>query len=285
MGGLVRLCRQLVLVVLAAFPMSEVLAQTEGEHHRGPLVIVGGGTRTPEILERFVSLAGGKEARIVVVPFASIDPHEAGRIQKLEFEQHGASSVHVLAETDAAQVLETATGVFMTGGDQSRLRDVLLHKELLEPLQRAHARGVLVGGSSAGAAVMGDLMITGNELATRERDSGFRQIRRGTVEVLSGFALWPGVVVDQHFTERRRHNRLLSVVLENPELVGVGIDEATAVVVDAQGNFEVLGWGGVSVYDARKAGGSSAKEPGDELSVRGLELHLLRAGERFTLAP
>jgi cyanophycinase len=173
----------------------------------------------------------------------------------------------------------------MTGGDQTRLTDALSGdsgRPVLRELERLLERGGVIAGTSAGAAVMGDLMITGNEMSVPEADLGFRQINAMTVERIDGFSFWKGVIVDQHFVWRRRHNRLLSLVLERPELVGVGIDEATAVVVDAEGNFEVIGLGTVTVYDGR---GAQVRAPDAQglPSAQNLRLHVLRAGDHFEL--
>ena len=269
--------------------LSGTLPATGTEPSRGHLVIFGGGTRPVAALDRLVELAGDRDSQFVVISAASSEPLEAGRVQANELRQHGARTVDIVTlgpEDDLEAViatLEQATALFLTGGDQSRLHRSLSGEHGSRVLAGLHGllqRGGIVAGSSAGAAVMGDLMITGNELEVPERDSGFRQIKPQTIEYTPGFSFWPGVIVDQHFVRRRRHNRLLSLVLDHKELVGVGIDEATAVIVGPSRELEVLGEGTVTVYDARKA---TVSEPNVEglVSGRGLSLHVLRSGDRF----
>jgi len=187
--------------------------------------------------------------------------------------------VSVAPAGDAAlPLLRGATGVFLAGGDQVRLMRALRGTPLLAELRRRHADGVVVGGTSAGAAVMGALMITGDDAGAS--GAPWSTIRAGRVVVVDGLSLLAGAVVDQHFTARRRHNRLLSVVLEHPTLVGVGIDEETAVVVGADGRLGVVGDGVVSIYDARRARDVAPDSDGD-LAGYGVRLHLLTAGRWF----
>lgn len=235
----------------------------------GPLVIVGGGERPPEALARFVLWAGGVSARLMVVTWASAEPREScdGLLAELRTAAAGASggapdrgepSCAPFAPLDpdgkarrldeAAKAgflgqLAAATGVFFSGGDQSRIMDVLSDEELLRAVRDRHARGVVFGGTSAGAAVMSPLMITG--------EGDFTVINGRQVVVREGLGLLPGVIVDQHFVRRQRENRLFGLVLAHPGLRGVGIDEDTALLVARGGRHaEVVGRGPVLLVDA-----------------------------------
>jgi cyanophycinase len=239
---------------------------------------------------RVVELAGGPDARIAVIPTASSVPDEVGPEQAAELEDAGAGEAFPLratAETarDPAtrDALEGVTGIFFSGGDQSRLTRALLDTPLLDRLHQVYAEGGVVVGTSAGAAVMGPLMITGDEKSPPPKgDEAFSSILADNVLTTPGLAFLPGVVVDQHFVARKRLNRLVAVVLENPELLGVGIDESAAILVRPDRTFEVLGRSQVVVLDASGAREVSAG-PDGHLAGHGIALHLLRAGQRFDL--
>jgi cyanophycinase len=191
----------------------------------GVLFIAGGG-RLPETVRRhFVELAGGKAARLVVIPTATIKADQPNYLETPTFFRSlDVKSVEVLHTRDRkvaddpefVKPLTEATGVWMTGGDQSRLSAVY-HGTLVEKeLQKVLARGGAVGGTSAGAAILSSLMIAGG---TQEAEVG------------TGFGLLSGVVIDMHFQNRNRLHRLLGVLAKHPEYTGVGIDEETALVV------------------------------------------------------
>ncbi|MCK7534182.1 MAG: cyanophycinase [Marinilabiliales bacterium] len=153
-----------------------------------------------------------------------------------------------------------------------------LHKRMLE----LYKEGCLIGGTSAGAAVMSEFMITGNEKRAGGEEGSWEVILADDVEHTEGFGFVTGAVIDQHFVTRKRHNRLISVVLENPALVGVGIEESTAVLVRPDGLYEVLGEGQVVVYDARRA--ATRRSADGHLGGHGLTLHVLLAGDVYDLA-
>lgn len=250
---------------------------------QGPLVVIGGGARTAAVMDTLLALAGGAHARIVVVPHASAEPDSAGTRLAAELRQRGAADVRVaLGPPDGARgLLDGATAVFFAGGDQNRLAAALAGTAFLAEIRRLHAAGTVLAGTSAGAAVMSAVMITGDPLGdVRDRENPWDAVRAGRVATAPGFAFVTWGIVDQHFLARSRHNRLLSLVLETPALLGVGVDEATAVVVAADGTFGVVGDGAVLVYDAREAAGITTDADGD-FAVEGVRLHLLVAGQRF----
>lgn len=253
----------------------------------GPLFIIGGASKPREMLERFIELAGGPAARIVIVPAASSDPELAGRLFVEEMEELGAAGLDVVALTreeaerdQAVARVAAADAVYFTGGDQNRLHDVLRGTAFFDAIRALHRRGGLVGGTSAGAAVMGPLMLTGEEMDVPEGEDHFARLRPAMIETRSGFGFWPEAIVDQHFLARRRNNRLLSVVLDRPDLLGVGIDESTALVVQ-DGEIEVVGVGNVVVYDARDADVRSSDGEGDLHRARDVVVHVLGPGGRW----
>ena len=191
----------------------------------GALVIVGGGVLPDAVRDRFLQLAGGKKARLVVIPTASALGHETKVFKSfLYWREQGGGSVAMLHTLDRAKAndpkfikpLTDATGVWLAGGDQARLTGAYRGTAVEKELRKLLARGGVIGGTSAGASAMSSVMILGgNPLA----------------QVGDGFGFLPDVVVDQHFQNRKRLNRLLYVLKTHPHCLGLGIDEQTAVIV------------------------------------------------------
>jgi cyanophycinase len=283
--------RLTVLAVLTAVTAGSTPATHMREQRpRGSLIIVGGGSRSEQMMRRFVELAGGAgRARIAVVPMASSEPEATGREVALELDSLGSRSFVFLVErtqADSGTVaarLDSATGIWFTGGDQARLTAALGGTAALRTMHRRYRDGAVVGGTSAGAAIMSDSMITGNQTppgdTTGYYGDEYPAIARRRVEVATGLGFLPGVIVDQHFIRRERHNRLLSAVLERPTLLGVGIDESTALEVAPDGRWLVLGESEVVVYDARRA--RIALLGGVRLGATDLRVHLLPPGSTY----
>src|SRR5215471_5921209 len=256
-----------------------------GENHIGHLVIIGGGHRPESITQRFIELAGGAtNARLVIIPLASEDVAETGQQAVQDFKAQGVGQVEALpADPElAAQAVEKATGVYMTGGDQVRLVAGLAGTRVVKAMQELWRRGGVIGGTSAGAAVMSARMITGEEHGISKEEDKFRSIQRDEFETTNGFGFLTNAVVDQHFIARKRQNRLFSVVLEQPRLLGIGIDESTAVVVGTDLKLEVLGERSVMVIDARQAGPVRLGKD-RRLAATDLCVHILVEGDRFDL--
>jgi len=256
----------------------------QAEAH-GHLVLVGGGEKPRDAMEKFVQLAGGPDAPIVVVPTASQEPDTAEYYLKLFGEEYACTKVTVLpiatredaSRSDLAALARAATGIFFAGGDQVRITSALLDTPVGAAIAAAFEGGAVVGGTSAGTACQSALMITG--------EGDFTVIRANAVELVQGLGFFRGVIVDQHFVARQRANRLLSVILEHPELLGVGVDEDTAIWVRPNGTFRVMGKRSVVVLDARGAAVSRLPDAGgkDALGVHNLRLHVLLPGEEFDL--
>ena len=273
----------LALLLLAALAPSVAGVEAGAKGH---LLLIGGGDKPPEVMRKFVELAGGKDAPIVAIPTASSEPDAAEYYEKLFRDDLGcadAVSLRIKSKADAqrpdfAALARKARGIFFGGGDQVRIVNALLGTPVGDAIAAAFAGGAVVGGTSAGTACQSERMLTG--------EGDFTQVRTRSVELWDGLGFLPkDVVVDQHFIRRQRENRLLSVVLENPGLLGVGVDEETAIWVRPDGTFQVLGRSGVMVFDAKGAAVSrQPKETGqDLLGVRGLKLHLLLPGDSYDL--
>jgi len=268
--------------------------ETASESLKGTLLIVGGGPIPDAVLARFVTLAGGKgHARIVVFPMAS-ESADAGVELAEDFRKLGAEAervvlTHEQAESaTAARRLDGVTGIWFGGGDQSRLTAAIGRTPVEAAIHERYRAGAVVGGTSAGAAVMSTPMLTGDERRPGgsrppEKDSGdaFMTIARDDVVTIDGFGLIRGAIVDQHFVRRRRSNRLLSVVLEHPDLVGIGIDESTALEVPPSGPWRVLGNSVAVVFDARAA---RITPPSSTLGATDVRLAVLPAGSAYDVA-
>ena len=254
---------------------------------RGKLFIIGG-AQTKEITQKFVELAGGKDARILIIPNASSNKVRSGENQKNEFVELGAKAEYIIFSKENAddpsnlEKLSWANAVYFTGGDQSLLTKDLLGTKLLEKIYELHNKGGLVGGSSAGAAVMSEIMITGNELKNKDTVQSFISIQKGNIETSKGFGFVKNAIVDQHFIKRKRHNRLITLMCEHPNLLGIAIDEATAIILNPDDTFEVFGENQVIVFDPTESENVRV-DKNDNLGINNLKMHLLINGDKFDL--
>ncbi len=256
---------------------------------KGRLFIIGGGERDEAMMRRFVEVARGfGTGRIVVFPMASSEPKETGDGLVKELEKLGApgAASFILTREQALaegsdRILDGVGGVFFSGGDQSRQTAVLLHTPIHMRLLELYAAGCVMGGTSAGAAVMSEVMITGDERRQPGEGHEFETIEARNVVTAEGFGFLKTAIIDQHFVVRRRLNRLISLIAEKPKLLGIGIDESTAVVVERGRRFEVVGEGQVLVWDASKARVREAD--GGKLGFTGMVFHVLLPGDRFDL--
>ena len=256
---------------------------------RGSLLIVGGGPRGEAITEKFIALAGGVgRARILVLPMASSLP-ETGPETVADFRKRGVSAwSENLTRADAmrsetARGLDSATGIWFPGGDQVRIMAALDGTPTAAAIRARYAAGAAVGGTSAGAAVMSTPMLTGDERAPggarRDTTQSFITIAREDVVVTSGLGLIDGAIVDQHFLRRKRHNRLISIVLEHPTSIAIGIDESTALVVEPGKPWSIIGESAAVVYDARQATITPPSAP--ILGATNIRMQLLPAGSTY----
>jgi cyanophycinase len=253
----------------------------------GHLLVIGGAEdklRQRQILSRFVSLAGGTEARVAVISTASSLGDEATELYRELFRQMGIPDVRGLRPlvrddaNDAAQVaaLDEATGIFMTGGNQLRLSSVIGGTLLGRAIVDRHRHGAIVAGTSAGASAISTHMVAFGT-------SGSTPKQRMT-QMSAGLGLLPGVIIDQHFEQRNRIGRLLALVAQSPSLLGMGIDEDTAALVSPAGIMEVLGKGSVMIIDpARIQTDAYEVKRHRPMMVSGVVLHSLPPGYRFDL--
>jgi cyanophycinase len=254
---------------------------------RGPIIPVGGAEAKvgdPTILRRFVQLAGGRDARIAVIPTAS-QLADTGERYEAIFRDIGVRAARALtidtrqdAEQDElVEKLERADGIFLTGGNQLRLSTTLGGTPAARAIRRRNAQGAAVAGTSAGAAFLSEHMIaSGDEGATPHASS---------VTLSPGLGLTNRVIIDQHFRQRDRLGRLLTALAYNPFAIGLGLDEDTAAIIYADNTLEVLGTGAITVVDPADVEFSSMDqlEKDDPVCLIGIRLHVLVRGATFDL--
>jgi len=256
---------------------------------RGTLYIVGGGPQPPELVQEFVDLAGGRgKARIIVFAMASEGGLIGGEEKAQDLRALGAEARNVWitraqAMTDSvARLLDSATGVWFGGGDQVRLAEVLRGTPTERAIHARHAAGAVIGGTSAGAAVMSAVMLTGDERrpggARPDTTLAWGTLERDNIVTVEGFGLLTNAIVDQHFLRRKRYGRLLSLVIERDPHLGAGIDESTALVVLPDGTWRVRGASSVVIFDARKAQRDASRTL---VQGSGVVLHVLTDGATF----
>lgn len=258
--------RHLVLAAVLAFP-ALIVADTRGPAF-GTLFIVGGGLRDAKVVRQFIDLAGGPEAPIVIVPTAGDDDtYGQDYAGTKQFRDAGAARITVLHTRDrkvadsAAFVapLTTARGVFFQGGRQWRLADAYLGTKTQQEVARVLERGGVVGGTSAGATILGSFLVRG--------DTKGNDLMVG--DHVDGFGFLTDSAIDQHLLRRNRQFDLLPVIASHPALLGIGIDEDTAIVVK-QTAFDVIGNGYVAIYDGQRGdppAGFYLLAPGDHFDL------------------
>jgi cyanophycinase len=263
----------LAAALLLCLPI--VVSATPPAAPKGHLLIIGGNGTTDDMVKRAVDTAGGAQGRIVIFPQAS-ELAETGPNAVTTWTAAGIGQAVIGDPADPAAAIKAvraATFIWFPGGDQTRLMKVLEGTGIPEAIRARYEAGALVGGTSAGAAVMSAVMITGD-------DFDLQAITAGKTDTRPGLGLFPEAIVDQHFFKRQRVNRLVSAVLDHPTLVGIGIDETTAVFVTGP-SFEVLGKSSVLVIDARKA--TVDKTPAGQLATgRNLVMSVLKAGMKYS---
>lgn len=254
----------------------------------GPLVIIGGAEDREDtclILREFVRLAGGINARIVVITAATSYQREAGEEYTRLFKALGADAAQAIItkaredadEYEAIEAIAEATGIFFTGGDQSRTTRLLNGTLIDDAIHKRHQDGAVIAGTSAGAAIMPDVMIIDGDSDTHPR--------LDAVELGEGMGFLTGILIDQHFAQRGRLGRLLTALLMEPSVMGLGIDENTAVIVEGD-ELEVIGEGAVTVVDESDTTYNNMARllRDDPLAVFGVKLHILPHGYRFNLS-
>jgi len=253
------------------------------------ILIIGGAedkVHGREILRTFWERSGGTDAILAVIPSASREPTIIGDRYRSIFTDMGVKRLEILdirerdhcEDSGYLKTLEEATGVFMTGGDQLRLCGLLADTPFMERLRQRVQRGeISLGGTSAGAAVMGHHMIAGG--------SSGECPNRALVDMAAGLGFVPEAIVDQHFHNRNRFTRLLSALAMHPDRLGLGIDEDTCALFERDGTVRVVGRGTVTIVDPQHLSGNNCERvsSSDPIGLHNLRLHVLCHGDTFNL--
>lgn len=273
---------------------SQPLQQRMPQPTKTAVLVIGGAEdkiHGRQILHTFFQRSGGTDARIAIIPTASREPAVIGSRYHDIFEEMGAKAIEVIdirerehgSDVDWQAFIEDCTGVFMTGGDQLRLCDLLSDTPIMNCVrQRARSGQVTLAGTSAGAAVMGHHMIAGGGSGESPNQS--------LVDMTIGLGIIPEVIVDQHFHNRNRMARLLSAVAAHPDKLGIGIDEDTCAMFEGNmfegnGSFQVIGKGTVTIVDPVDMTYTNYAQVGntDPIGIHNLYLHILSHGDRYDL--
>jgi cyanophycinase len=254
---------------------------------KGKLFIIGGGSRPSAMVDRIIKESGiDKSGYGIILPMSSIEPDSAIYYSKRQFVEQGIENVYGLKfvkdEKIAASKLDSiknAKLIYISGGDQNRFMDIIAGTDIEKTIHQAYENGSLVAGTSAGAAVMSKMMITGNELKHPDYSATFKNIQSDNIEIKPGLGMLTNVIIDQHFVKRSRYNRLFSAIIEHPDMIGIGIDESTAILVK-QDQFEVVGISQVIVF---KNPNQSKNMYEDKLGAHDLILSIYLPGEMFTI--
>ena len=250
----------------------------------GHLLVIGGAEdkyNERRILKKFLELAGGDRAEVLIVPVASDFPEFAADVYTQAFRNLGVANPRVLRATsrqdivqaDVDKLTDGVTGVFMTGGDQMRLVSLLGGTKLAEKIRKlVRETNVVMAGTSAGAAAMSTSMIVRGEPSSHPH--------KNAVKLSPGLGFLKNIIIDQHFSERGRISRLITAVSYNPYNLGIGIDENTAIILDGKGVLEVYGQGSTTIVDGSEITFNEIAEVADNeaFSICGVQFHVLREG-------
>lgn len=275
-----------LLLFLMALSLQNVL-RSQAISDRGKLFIIGGGQKPVSMIKRMVEEADLKGNDYgIILPMSSGEPLAAIQEMRQSFKAGGAENMYginfdkeLLKNSVKIDSVRKAKLIYITGGDQSRFISVVSGTELEAAIKEALKKGCLIAGTSAGAAVMSRIMITGNQLKDTVYNATFKTIRSDNIETSQGLGLLVNAIVDQHFVIRSRHNRLITAILQFPGNTGIGIDESTAILVQGK-KATVVGESQVLVFQARKK--ASPKNDG-KYSVRHIQLDIYTDGETFKI--
>ncbi|MFC3883547.1 cyanophycinase [Bacillus songklensis] len=257
--------------------------------HKGELLIIGGSEgkeHETEILDKFIELSRARGGAVGILPTASQIPDQVSAEYVETFRRLGAQEIEIIgvdsrekAESpEISELVSKLSALFITGGNQKRLKDLIKGTALYDTLYEKWSSGMVIGGTSAGASIMGEHMIVSAQ--TKAKDDVLE------VDMDEGFGLLKNMIIDQHFSQRARFGRLLHAIAQESQTIGIGIDENTAILV--KGNeFEVYGQHQVRVFDGKNrtyVDVNIADNGSEEATMSGIQLHTLTKGYRFDLS-
>jgi len=281
--------KQFIVFLLIFFLSSNMQQLVAGERvPKGKLFIIGGGSRSDAMVNRLIDEASLKEKGYVfILPMASEAPDSAIILSGEQFIRNGIKKVTgfnfqagKISDKQLLDSLQNASLIYICGGDQARFMKSVSGSPVFDAIHTAFRNGAVIAGTSAGAAVMSKKMITGNELRYPQYNETFKCIEGGNIEYADGLGLLKTAIIDQHFVKRSRYNRLITSVLENPDLPGIGIDESTAILV--KGNTaEVVGESQVIVFRNKS---KSNKRQANKIGANNIQLEIYLIGEKFSIS-
>ncbi|AJR04239.1 cyanophycinase [Siansivirga zeaxanthinifaciens CC-SAMT-1] len=254
---------------------------------KGKLFIIGGGKRPKEMIKELLTTSNfNNEAYLVILPMASQEPDSTIYYASKQFEELGIDSKKIkgfnFEKNKENKVwldsLKQAKIIYISGGDQVKFMDVVLNTPIYDALHEAYQNGTTIAGTSAGAAIMSEKMITGNEYKHKEYTGDFRTIEANNIEISQGMGFIKHAIIDQHFVKRMRMNRLVSIAIEHPNETAIGIDESTAIIIEGD-SIKVTGLSQVIVIKNPK---KNLKIKEGLLGADQLELSVKLPGSRFT---
>ena len=277
-----------LISAIIAFSSCKQNETAQDNSHSGKLFIIGGGKRPESLLNRMIDEAGLREkGYAIVLPMASEEPDSAifyGKKQLTDLGILNIEGIHFPLNQKVEEILKdsvkNASLIYISGGSQSRFMEIVAGSPIEEAIWEAYKNGAVIAGTSAGAAVMSELMITGNELRYPDYSATSRNIKSENIELVTGLGFVKTAIIDQHFVKRSRHNRLISLVIEHPDLLGIGIDEATAILVTGD-TAEVVGDSQVLVF---KNPLGSKHFYNEKLGARQLKLDVYLPGDKFKIS-
>jgi cyanophycinase len=253
---------------------------------KGILYIIGGGDKDDEMVQQMIDISGAKNGKyIIVLPMASSEPDSASYYAHKQFLKLGATNIKTFNFTKGGNIHQSRIDsmvnsgmIYICGGDQSVFMNVVLNTPIYTAIHDAYYKGAMIAGTSAGAAVMSKKMITGNQIRYPKAER-YSTIVTKNIEVTEGLGLLQDAIIDQHFIKRARLNRLVSVCIENPQELCIGIDESTAILVKGD-SATVCGESQVIVLNGQNA------EVGvldTLLKANNIKLDILLKGEKFRI--
>lgn len=274
-------------LVIFLFVLVGLTPSVNAQAVKGKLIIIGGGSRPDALVERIISesnlRAGGY---CVILPMSSEDPDSSVYYASQQFLEKGITKLYGFNFKKDQPIkafwvdsIRTANLIYITGGDQARFMNIVAGTEIEKAIHDAYKNGSVISGTSAGAAVMSKLMITGNELKHKEYSATFQTIEPDNIEIKTGLGLLTTAIIDQHFLIRSRHNRLITAVIEHPEMTCIGIDESTAILVSGK-DVEVLGDSQVLVFENP---GKSKVVKNEKFGARKIVMNVYLPGEKFKI--
>jgi cyanophycinase len=276
------------LSFLAVFLLLLTAASCNQSRKEGKLFIIGGGDFNSEMRDKMIHESGiDKGGYMVILPMSSEEPDTAFFYTKLDFKVPEKLDIYgfIIKKGDnipqsRIDSIRNAKMIFISGGDQSRFMDIIAGTQIKQAIHDAFENGSLICGTSAGASLMSKQMVTGNELKhPTEGTANFNSIEAQNVEIIEGLGFLKNIIIDQHFIVRKRLNRLLSMIIEHPDLEGIGIDESTAIFVEGN-NATVYGVSQVVVVQHPSA---KFTVKNGLLGARKLQLDVYLPGESFKI--